>query len=136
MVAKDIDQVIEEAQHKRIATLLIAGGTRTGIAKELGCTKYHVDKVMRSEEFKLYLKELSDECVNTALNTWKSSMSDLIPEALSVLKHHLKEKNLEGVKLVMKAIGAEKQEQAVQSSAITVVLPNLEEPKPVDIEVT
>lgn len=132
---KEALELVEDVLHKRIAALLVSGCSVNAIAKELGVNRNRVAKAMQTEEFKAYLKELSEQSVELALNTWRASMQKLIPEAIDVIRVGLKRNNLEAVKIVMKSIGAEKQQEQVQSGSVTVVLPDLTQPKDIEVEV-
>lgn len=132
---KEALELVEDVLHKRIAALLVSGCSVNAIAKELGINRNRVAKAMQTEEFKAYLKELSEQSVELALNTWRASMQKLIPEAIDVIRVGLKRNNLEAVKIVMKSIGAEKQQEQVQSGSVTVVLPDLTQPKDIEVEV-
>lgn len=127
--------LVEEAFHKQIATLMISGLKPSEIAKQLNTTTYRISRVLKTDEFKDYLKEVTETLVATAANTWKSAMQERISESIKVIDHHLKNNNLEAVKLVMKSIGIEKPEQQIQSGALTVVLPGAPVEKEVKAEI-
>lgn len=127
MPKKHIETIVEETQHHIAATQLIAGTPKTKIANMLGMTPKALDKMIHSEDFRGFMQEYSSSLVNAAANTWKAAMLDRIPDALKVLDKHLKDRNLEAVKVVMKSVGLDKvQPEAQANTAITVVLPGQE----------
>lgn len=127
MPTKNLETIIEDTQFKIISTQLVAGTSKASIARQLNMTPKALDKILHSEDFRLAMQEYSSSLVNSAANTWKAAMMDRIHSALGVLDHHLKSKNLEAVKVVMKSIGLDKvQAEAPANTAITVVLPGQE----------
>jgi hypothetical protein len=127
--------LVEEAFHKQIASLMISGLKPSEIAKQLNTTTYKISRVLKTDEFKDHLKEVTEVLVATAANTWKSAMQERISDSIKVIDHHLKNNNLEAVKLVMKSVGIEKTEQQIQSGALTIVLPGQSAEKEVISEV-
>jgi hypothetical protein len=101
----------------------------------LGISKDRYYKILKSEEYRTALTELSDEATKEAVATFKASMAELIHEAHRVIREQLKENNLEAVKLVMKGIGVEQVVENQQQSNIQVILPDYNQAKPVDVEV-
>lgn len=127
MKRKDVQIDIDAANIARIAPLRLSNVGIIKIATELKLTKHYVTRILDTAEFRAKIREISDEMTSQAVNTWKASISALVPEAIGVLKNSLAEGDLEAVKLVVRSLGIEKQETQVQQGNITVVLPDFSE---------
>lgn len=125
---------VDSANIARIVPLRLSNVGITKISKELKLTQHYVSKIVDSDEFKLKLRETADEMSVQAINTWKVSISNLVPKAVEVLKTALDKDDLEAVKLVVRSLGIEKQETQVQQGNITVVMPDYS--KQVEAEVS
>lgn len=123
-MAKDIQVNVDEANISRIAPLRLANVGINKIAEQLKLTKHYVTKIVNSSEFSAKLREISDDMTSQAANSWKASISNLVPEAVGVLKQALEKGDLEAVKLIVRSLGVEKSEPAVSQGNITVVLPD------------
>lgn len=134
-MAKAIQIDIDAANIARIAPLRLANVGINKIAKELKLSNHYVTKILDTGEFRTKLRDIADEATSLATNSWKNSVANLVPEAVEVLKQALEKGDLEAVKLIVRSLGIEKQEATVQQGNITVVLPDFNEPKHVDIEV-
>lgn len=139
-MAKDIQVNVDEANISRIAPLRLANIGINKIAEQLKLTKHYVTKIVNSSEFSAKLREISDDMTSQAANSWKASISNLVPQAVDVLKQALKKGDLEAVKLIVRSLGVEKQETQVQQGNIQVILPDFSNSnnnlKDIDIEVT
>lgn len=125
------EPLILEAQTKQIVTLRLANVSIKDIATQMKMTQYAVRKAIDTEEFRLQLREISDKLVDTAANTWKAGISDLIGEAHRVLRQKLQDNDLEAVKVIVRSLGVEKQESVVQQGNIQVIMPDYAIAKPV-----
>ncbi len=108
---------------KRIISLFLMGLSRKLIAKELSVSESRIAELTHSPEFLEQLKNESDYFASLGKDQWRSAIVSLIPQAIKVLKQHLKDGNLEAVKIVMKAVGGEKDMSTQIDSNITVILP-------------
>lgn len=139
-MAKDIQVNVDEANISRIAPLRLANIGINKIAEQLKLTKHYVTKIVNSSEFSTKLREISDDMTSQAANSWKASISNLVPQAVDVLKQALEKGDLEAVKLIVRSLGVEKQETQVQQGNIQVILPDFSNSnnnlKDIDIEVT
>lgn len=139
-MSKDIQLNVDEANISRIAPLRLANIGINKIAEQLKLTKHYVTKIVNSSEFSAKLREISDDMTSQAANSWKASISNLVPQAVDVLKQALKKGDLEAVKLIVRSLGVEKQETQVQQGNIQVILPDFSNSnnnlKDIDIEVT
>lgn len=127
-ISRQSIEAIHDAQVSSVVSLKLNNVTVKEIAKQLHLTQYAVTKIIDSEEFRLQLRELSDRVVDTAANTWKATISELVGEAKRVLKEKLAENDLEAVKIVVRSLGVEKQEQQIQQGNIQVILPDYTKP--------
>lgn len=134
-MSKDIQVNVDEANISRIAPLRLANVGINKIAEQLKLTKHYVTKIVNSSEFSAKLREISDDMTSQAANSWKASISNLVPEAVGVLKQALEKGDLEAVKLIVRSLGVEKQETQVSQGNITVVLPDFNDSKQVTSEV-
>lgn len=134
-MAKTIQLDIDVANIARIAPLRLANIGINKIAKELKLSNHYVTRILDTSEFRTKLRDIADEATSLATNSWKNSVANLVPEAVNVLKQALEKGDLEAVKLIVRSLGIEKQETAVQQGNITVVLPDYSETKQIDIEV-
>lgn len=128
------DELLNEVLTKQVVTLKLNNVSTKDIANQLKTTQYSIKKIIDSEEFRLHLRELSDRLVDTAANTWKASISELVVEAKRVLKDKLAENDLEAVKIVVRSLGVEKQESVVQQGNIQVILPDYTQAKTITVE--
>lgn len=115
--------IINEAIIAQAAALAATGATTQQIATQLGMSKYHAKKVMSYPEFKKQVKAIGDEAVNNAKQIIRSQTSDLANEVARVLKARLEENDLEAVKVALKVIGFEQEEQNRGDTNIVVQLP-------------
>lgn len=130
---KNALELAEEAQHKKVAVMLIAGSKVSEIARELKTTTYKINNIMKTDVFKDHLKDVTDKLVTTAANSWKSAMADRVSEAMRVIDFHLKQNDLEAVKLIVRTLGIESAVKGPEQQAnLTVVLPDFN-PKPKDV---
>lgn len=93
------------------------------IITELKLTKYRINKLMATKEYKEVLKEMSDEATSHAVSVWKASVSDLVSESHRVIKEKLKQNDLKAVEIVLKSIGVEATENVTAPTSIQVILP-------------
>lgn len=129
---KNVQLDIDAANISRIVPLRLANVGINKISKELNLTGHYVTKILDTPEFRAKLRDVADEATALAANSWKNSISNLVPEAVEVLKQALEKGDLEAVKLIVRSLGIEKQEAHVQQGNITVVLPDFSENKQVD----
>lgn len=127
-------EAILEVQTKQVVSLKIANVSIKDIATQLKLSQYAVRNIIDSDLFRLQLRDLSDRLVDTAANTWKASISELVVEAKRVLKDKLAENDLEAVKIVVRSLGVEKQESVVQQGNIQVILPDYTQAKTITVE--
>lgn len=135
---KETKELTEELLYSKISVMAIAGNNVTDIAKSLNLSTYKIGRIMSTDGYKTHLKDLTEEVVSGAANTFKSQVAALAQDAIRVLKKNLDSGELEAVKLITRILGVEKQSEAVQNSNLTVVFPDsVMPPKDVkaDIEV-
>lgn len=125
---------IEDAQIRTVASMVISGSSINRIAQELSTTRHHIKKIMNTQQFRDLVKEQSEEVLITARNTLKAAITERVPELIRVLDKHLKDDNLEAVKLAFKSLGMEAVEQQQASSNLTVVLPGFDQPKTIEVD--
>lgn len=108
---------------KQVSASAATGATIGQIATQLSLSKYHVKKIMAMPEFKKIVKDIGDEAVNNAKQVIRSSTSELAAEVSRVLKERLEDNDLEAVKVALKIIGFDQQEQSKGDTNIVVQLP-------------
>lgn len=136
-VPRDVLQTISDSQLKILAQLKLTGIKNEDAAKQLGLTVYQIRKMEEKEEFKDLIRELSEQMVKEAVNTWKGSVSKLIPKALAALEKNLDLGKIEAVKVVMSSIGLDKVENQNSGGTLQVILPDYTKvEKKVDVEIS
>jgi hypothetical protein len=128
VISKEARQAITEAQVETVVSLSLLNTPLDQIVAETGLSRYMVNKLINSDKFKDTLKERTDEAVSTAKSTLKAAITSRMPAIISVIDHHLKEKNLEAVKVLLKAIGMEQTESNQGPTNIQITLPSGVEP--------
>lgn len=132
-ISDESSQLINESNARLVAIYKSQQMSNKAIADTMSMSQHAVAKIINSEEFRTELRTITDEAVDLAANTWKRSISELVIEAKRVLIARLKADDLEAVKLIVRSLGVEKNEQQIQQGNITVVLPNLDEPKTIEV---
>jgi len=132
-IPDDALEAVESSKAKIVASMLITGSSIQGIMDHMHITRRQVGKLMKTDEFKEHLSELSDQMVSVAASTWKGMMQELVPLAHKTLKKALEKGDLKGVEIIIKSLGIDKQTQQQQATSLQVILPDFK-PKEVDIE--
>lgn len=118
---------------QQVAALVLTRVSKVRIQDALGLKAREVDRIMKSEEFQNYVREIGEKAVATALNSFKSKMDELEPYAYAALEQALKDGKLEAVKVWATFVGADKQVQNSQGETnIQILIPGA---KPDAIEV-
>lgn len=118
------NDIVKDTLAQQAAALALSRVPKTRIGQELGLKPRELDRIMRSEEFQNYVKEIGDKAVATALNSFKSKMDELEPYAYAALEQALKDGKLEAVKVWATFVGADKQiEAASGNGTIQVFMP-------------
>lgn len=115
--------IISEAIVKQVAASAATGATVGQIAASLALSKYHVKKIMATNDFKTLVRGIGDEAVNNAKQVIRANTSDMAAEVTRVLKERLEDNDLEAVKVALKIIGFDQQEQTKGDTNIVVQLP-------------
>lgn len=133
----DTKEVLEQTLIQQIAGLALQNTPAHKIAEQLGITRYKCEKIIKSTEFKAFLRELGDRAAEAALAAYKSKLDTLEPLAFAALKHNLQDKKLEAVRLWGEHVGLNKKQDAEQKdTAIQIILPGgLSPEKSVESEV-
>lgn len=97
--------VITDALIKQVAALAAVGKSTLAISTELKISRYHVNKIMQKEEFRIHTAEVGDAAIEGAKAYVKGEMRHLAPEVVRVLKANLKKDKLEAVKTVLSIMG-------------------------------
>lgn len=131
------NDIVEQSLLQQIAALHFQRVSSVKIAEELKVTRYRVEKIQKSAEYKTYLKELGDRAAEVALASFKSKLEELEPLAYEALKANLKDKKLDAVRIWGEFAGANrKQENEQKDSNLVIVMPGAQAPeKSVDSEV-
>lgn len=124
---------------RQIATRRVMGASFRDLESEFGFSRPVINRVLSSDMGKKIMKGLVDDAVASAVIAVRQEMSNLTPLVSEAIAHHLKEKSLEAVKIVLKGLGMESFEKPEnqQSQTFQVILPGTKAPKdvPSDIEV-
>lgn len=83
------------------------------------------------------MKDLGDRAAETALAHFKQNLDELAPLAYEALKHNLKEKKLDAVRIFGEFVGANRKEDGEQKdTSLTIIMPGAPAPeKSVESEV-
>lgn len=115
---------ITEMLIRRVALLTVGGANITQIAQELSIDRSVVRKILNKDECKSIVEEIEREGMATAKAIIRSQTSQLATKIIKVINDHLDNGNLEAVKVGLKILGFNEQEQVKQNdTSITVVLP-------------
>jgi hypothetical protein len=115
--------VVDEILMKQIIALGMAGETQFAISKKLGLSRPMVDKICDDPKFREMAMEIGNREVVPVIAKMRSQLSKLGEAAISVVKQHLQENNLEAAKLVFKTMGLMEQEEKQGDTQLTVILP-------------
>lgn len=133
---RSANEVLDTAKVRLLAQLKITNLSNEEAAKHLGISIHQVHKLEKTEDFKVAVREITEEMMKTAAMHWKGAMGKLIPKAIKVLEKCLDEGDLEAVKVVIKGFGMDQMETAQANNSLTVVLPDFSRvEKHVDVEV-
>lgn len=110
-----------------VVAMVVAGCSVHEIARDQNMNRTTVRKIMASHRFRELLEKTSESTLKSAVAQARSGMARLVTESLRVIENKLKEDSLEAVKIVMKGLGVEKEEGAVQDTNLTVILPGAKE---------
>lgn len=121
----ETNQAIEQAMETKVLALILQGIPQYKIAKELGVTRYQVDKICSSDAFRSALKTEGDRIVARAREAFKGKLDVLAPLAYEALKKNLLDGKIEGVRVFAQIAGLLKEDTEGQQkdTNLTVVLP-------------
>lgn len=125
-VSEKSKEIIDEARVKQVAALVIAGISHNQISKDMGISRYFVNKIVNSTMFQQYVSKESEDALASAKSTIKAALTQRVPALIAAIDKHLEEGNLEAVKIAFRALGMEQGESNTAASNITVVLPGAE----------
>jgi hypothetical protein len=115
---------IKEALLKQVVALSLENTPEYKIAEQLKMSRYAVRKMRNGDAFKAALKEIGDQAVTTAKESFKAKLDELTPLALEALRHNLKEKKIEAVRVFVETVGLKnKEDDKPQDGVINVILP-------------
>lgn len=118
-----------------VTALRLKGAGEPKISQELSITRHKVRKIIASDEYKNFLKEMGEKACNEASASFRNRMVELEPLAYAALRENLKNKKLDAVRLWAEVSGAKvgKDNQGDDSpGVINIVLPG-EQPKEKDV---
>lgn len=118
-----IPKELKEFYAIRVGELFIKNRSRNEIAKLLGISVRQVDNLLKSNHFKDFLADAMDKAKIQASSFLKTQMASLAPKAVAALEKALEKGSVEGVKVVMKSLGALEDDDQNQTAPITVVFP-------------
>lgn len=125
---------------KKVAICAATGATVNAISTETGISRHLIRKIMFTPKFKEELRVTTDEVTSQAKTYLRAEISKLSHEVFRVISDQLREKNsLEAVKIALKIMGFENEEEKKQGDTnIVVKLPGQVSLKDVanDIEVS
>lgn len=108
----------------KVAGLLAAGVQVNEIAKELAITPQKVRYVRDLPATRDKVNELLNAAMGDVVKEAKRGLSKLLPKALRAIERRLEEEaDLKGAELVLKGVGALREEEVQHSSNIQVILP-------------
>jgi hypothetical protein len=123
-MADETKDLVSTTLMQQVVALSLTGTPEYKIAESLGISRYAVKKMREGEEFKTALKEIGEKASALALNQFKAKLEELAPLAFEALKHNLKEKKLDAVRVFAEAAGIKNQvPEAQQDSSITILMP-------------
>lgn len=125
-----VDELPVEVQQTRVqmvAALAMKGTSVLEMSKQLRMTRYAVNKIMLTEEFKELLKTTADEAVLKAKALLRSRAESLAPEVWETIVRLVRSDKgkdaAEGLKAYFRLIGLDKMEENEGASSITINLP-------------
>jgi hypothetical protein len=116
--------VLSEVIIRQVATASLAPGcTPAKISEQTGLSVYQVRKVMAREDFKKFLKELTEEALAPAKLKLKHAFSDMADSVITAMHKNLDEGNMEAVKVALKVMGLMDEEKVTGDTTIQVMMP-------------
>ena len=121
----EINEAVEQALETKVLALVLNGVAPYKIAKELGVTRYQVEKICKSDAFRAALKTEGDRVIARAREAFKSKVDELAPLAYEALKKNLKDGKIEGVRVFAQIAGLLKEDvnEQQKDTNLTVLLP-------------
>lgn len=118
----------------QVVAMVLAGANILEISREMNMNRGTVRKIMASYRFKELLDKANEGALKNAVAQARTGMAKLVTEALRVIEEKLKQDNsLEAVKIVMKGLGLDNEEQKVQDTNLTVILPGAKQETIIDV---
>lgn len=115
---------------RQLAAVMLDGTSVTQAAKQLGLPLATARRIVKTDGFKFLVSKVGEDELGPALAKAKSKLAKLTDKAVRVIENQLDQDNLEAAKMVLRAVGLEKQEEKQeQDTLIQVVLPGVSEPK-------
>lgn len=140
MGEKRVKMEISPEITRQVAMRRAIGISLSSIEKEFGFSRPVVNRVLASDMAKAVIKGVTEDAVASAVIVVRRKLADMTPLVMAAIEHHLREKNLDAVKIYFKGLGLDTQEKTdpKQQQSITVILPGAQAPKDIpngDIEV-
>lgn len=115
--------VVDTVTVKQVASMFATGATKTDIVNTLGVTRVQLGRIMLREDFKSALQSIGDKAVEDARAIIRAQTMDLAVEVKRVLQEQLRENSLEAVKISLRVMGFDQQQEQKSNTNIQVVLP-------------
>lgn len=121
----DTNEIEQLSLVQQVASLRLARETEAKIAEKLGMTRHRVRKVLQSQEYKDFLKELGDSAIEDIRNAVRSNLKSLEPHFWSALEYQLKtKKSMQAVVHFSELSGLKKVDEEKQAdTSIQILLP-------------
>lgn len=126
-------KVLEDALGVKIATMLLAGSTRTAIAKTLKISVPRVNTLMNTQECIDTIRKLEQEGLSVARSKIRLGVAQIADKVLKVINQHLDEGNLQAIAPALKILGISEEQPEVQDTNIVVMLPGSQDSKIINV---
>jgi hypothetical protein len=135
-MSKPLNPVEEGIIAKQLAVALLDGSPVSQAAKAVGIELSVARRIVKSEAFKELVNKAGDDSLLPALAEAKNKLAKLTSKAIKVIEYQLDENNLDAAKIVLKAVGVDKDDgKAEQDTVLNIIMPGATEPKSIDVEV-
>ena len=127
--------IVDELLTRQIASMLASGSTAYVIAQELDLARTTVARIANSNATRALVKEIGESSVAAAKAQIRMETAGLVKKIMAVIHQQLDEGNLDAVKVGLKVLGFNDQEQIAPGvQTLNVIMPGADQPRTIEVE--
>ena len=129
------DEIGKEALIAQVVALTLQDVPEYKIAEEMKLSRYKVNKLRNSLEFKEQMKEITDSARDAAKAGFLAKIETLAPLAYKALKSNLEDGKLDAVRVFVEVVGLKDADTGPkQDTSITVIMPGADQTKTIEVK--